>query len=304
MVQQDVQYARASGKCVLFGEYSILHGGIAIALPVPQLSLKISFTPQSKDEIINSENNHSPPLTPLAVELFWKLLEKDFADVSFHGKYLIDSNIPLGAGLGSSAALSVALHRLHHKNISHEELVHRSWQSENLFHGKSSGMDPCTIANEKALCFESPTQYHPLKSDLLQNKDFVFVLIDSKIRRSTQSGISKTELFKKENPEGWEKNTKELQELAFKGKEFFESSKVNDLAKCMNRAHEVLRERQVSHPELELLREKLLKDGALGAKLTGAGCGGFLLALFNRTCWNSLKSRQDASAYSFFELGL
>ena len=143
--------SQACGKCVLFGEHSILYGSSALALPLKNLRLQISFKAAENEKLILEGKENFPN----SEEIFWELLKKDFSDVPYKGEYIIRSQIPLGAGLGSSAALSVALHRLHRPHLSQAELIERSWQSENHFHGKSSGMDPCTIATEKSLCFKN-----------------------------------------------------------------------------------------------------------------------------------------------------
>ena len=72
----------------------------------------------------------------------------------------------------------------------------------------------------------------------------------------------------------------------------------------MNEAHQALCELEVSNDELNQLRVQILEAGALGAKITGAGRGGFLLALFDSKTWQSLNSRDHSKLGSFFELNL
>jgi mevalonate kinase len=291
--------ASACGKCVLFGEYSILQGGTALTLPVKSLKFQIQFEANEANrlQLKNSEPNESID------ELFWKLLENDFSDVNHCGSYTIESSIPLGAGLGSSAALCVALHRLHRPGIDPNKLIQLAWKSENVFHGKSSGMDPCTVALEKSLCFENPQNYSVLNENLLNDPNYIFLLFDSGIRRSTLTGISKLQTLREKNPDHWTKSVAQLQQFAHVGKILFEESKANALGAKMNEAHAVLKHWELSHPELEKLRDKLLSLGALGVKLTGAGRGGFLLALFDRSALGSLQSRKNASGIvNFFEI--
>lgn len=291
--------SQACGKCVLFGEHSILYGSSALALPLKNLVLQISFKAADQNKLILDGKENFPN----SEEIFWELLKKDFSDVSYKGEYLIRSQIPLGAGLGSSAALSVALHRLHRPQITQKELIERSWQSENHFHGKSSGMDPCTIATEKSLCFKNIHDFETLNDNFLKDENYVFVLVDSKIRRSALSGISLGQKLKEENPTLWGHILKALQVLAVEGKYYFENCKAHQLGDAMNKAHELLQQWGLSHPELELNRNILLENKALGAKLTGAGRGGFLISIFERSSWLAFKSRQDSSRTCFVELG-
>lgn len=295
-----IKSSQACGKCVLFGEHSILYGASAISLPLKKLQLKISFkASKTRHLILEAAQSY-----PKSKELFWKLLEADFSDLPFEGEYTIKSDIPLGAGLGSSAALSVALHRLHRPNITGAELIQRSWQSENHFHGKSSGMDPCTIATEKSLCFKNIYEYDVLNDAFLKDEKHVFVLVDSGIRRSAQSGISLGQKLKDNNPTLWEKILKGLQGLAQEGREYFEKCQAFEISQAMNEAHKLLRDWGLSHPELENMRDYLLANKALGAKITGAGRGGFLISIFERSRWMSIKSRQNSGGIRFFELGL
>ncbi len=294
------QRSNACGKCVLFGEHSILYGSSAIALPLKKLQLNITFKAGPKNQLI-LEGNES---FPNSQEIFWKLIEKDFSDVSAKGEYHICSQIPLGAGLGSSAALSIALHRLHRPQLNSHELIEHAWKSENFFHGKSSGMDPCTIATEKALCFRGINDFDILDDSFLKDDRYVFALADSHIRRSAQSGISLGQKLKEDNPSLWQNILKGLQDLALEGRDYFEKCQALQLGQAMNEAHKLLKEWGLSHPELEKLRDVLLENKALGAKLTGAGRGGFLISIFERSAWLSLKARQNSSALRFFELGV
>ncbi len=293
--------SQACGKCVLLGEHSILHGGSALSLPLKKIQLRIEFTPSNSNSLILNESESFPN----AGNLFWELLKKDFSDIACSGHYILKSEIPLGAGLGSSAALSVALHRLHRPQLTRGELIDRAWKSENYFHGKSSGMDPCTIATEKALSFKSPTQFDVLDDVLLKDPRYVFVLADSGVRRSAQSGISIAEKLRDENPQLWNRVLSGLQALVLEGKNYFENSQAELLAEILNKAHALLSEWGLSHPELEKKRKLLLDHGALGAKLTGAGRGGFLISIWERRSWDfylGAHARQN-STRGFLELG-
>lgn len=289
--------AAACAKCVLFGEHSILNGGSALTLPIKKLRLKINFQPGAANELRYSGS----PLPADAAQILWKLLATEFADVNSRGQYEIASDIPVGAGLGSSAALCVALERLHRPELAVAELTQRAWHCENLFHGTSSGMDPTTIAHERALYFRSPTDFEPLRDGFLSDPDFIFVLVDSAVRRSAQAGIAHTQKLKTADPELWEKKLGALHALAAEGRALFENSEAHSLGVTMNLAHELLRSWDLSHPALEAEREILLAAGAIGVKLTGAGRGGFLLALFAIDDWRALQTRAAAQR-NFIEL--
>ena len=107
-MSQTPRRSQACGKCVLFGEYSILEGGSAVSLPVTSLRLEIEYHPGESRQLSFANQTLGPSLADVE-RLFWKILETDFQGFSAQGKYTVRSTIPIGAGLGSSAALCVAL---------------------------------------------------------------------------------------------------------------------------------------------------------------------------------------------------
>jgi len=291
--------ATSCAKCILLGEHAILEGGSALALPIKNLRVEIEYLPSAEQEIFMDI-----PLDPQAKLLFWDLLKEDFGDVETRGTYHVRSRIPIGAGLGSSAALCVALHKLFRKNISQYELIERAWKSEFKFHGKSSGIDPATIAVEKALHFKNPSDFSALEISAQLRGTHIFVLFDTQVRRSTQNAIALTNSLKSRDHKQWKECIAKLHRLVASGKEALETGDALLLGQAMNETHLQLSELGVSHEKLETLRNFALDQGAVGAKLTGAGRGGFLLVLFDLQTWDAVKIRNHADLGSFFELRL
>ena len=292
-----LQQASACGKCILLGEHSILEGGSALALPLKMLKIEISFEAKKENSLTVNF-----PLQDKDEKLFWSLLREDFSEFNTIGAYNIESSLPIGAGLGSSAALCVALNRLFRKNIDSKELIEKSWLSEFKFHGKSSGIDPTTIVKEKALHFYKPNEFSEIIFPSDFNSKFIFVLFDSRIRRTTQEIVQKSYSLKETNFILWKKTISELQSLVLKAKDNLQKNNIENLGLLLNKAHFLLSDLGVSNEELNSLQSHILKEGALGAKLTGAGRGGFLLALFDLKTWNALKSGKSSEFGSFFEL--
>jgi mevalonate kinase len=292
-----LQQASACGKCILLGEHSILEGGSALALPLKMLKIEISFEAKKENSLTVNF-----PLQDKDEKLFWSLLREDFSEFNTIGAYNIESSLPIGAGLGSSAALCVALNRLFRKNIYSKELIEKSWLSEFRFHGKSSGIDPTTIVKEKALHFYKPNEFSEIIFPSDFNSKFIFVLFDSKIRRNTHKIIQQSQSLKERDPLLWKETISQLQLLALEAKAALQNNKIQSLGLLMNKAHSLLGELGASNEELNALQYQIINQGAFGAKLTGAGRGGFLLALFELKTWNALKSRKSSEFGSFFEL--
>ena len=291
--------ASACGKCILLGEHSILEGGSAIALPLANLRIEINFEPGKENNLkINF------PLQEKDEKLFWSLLKEDFSEFNTQGTFAIQSSLPIGAGLGSSAALCVALNRLFRKTLTSQELIEKSWKNEFRFHGKSSGIDPTTIVCEKTIHFSNTNDFSEIAFSKDFKSEFTFVLFDSKLRRNTQAIVQQNQSLKETNSQSWKKIIAELQSLVLQSKEAVQKNEIKSLALFMNKSHTLLNEMGVSNNELNALRTRTLEAGALGAKLTGAGRGGFLLALFDLKTWQNLKSREYSKLGSFFELNL
>jgi len=138
-------------KWVLTGEHTVLRGGSAIAFPHPKFSLKLMFREQDSFSItVNPFQSQIKQLIGRACEF----LNKETTLFS-KGEISIESQIPIGAGLGSSAALSVAMARLAiWRTGSNVDLwIPLATHLEDLFHGKSSGMDVSVIAHSQPIFF-------------------------------------------------------------------------------------------------------------------------------------------------------
>src|SRR4051812_30825391 len=106
---------RVPGKWVLAGEHAVLRGGTAVALPHPELGMKLNFQPDTSG-LRNSNDGltvepDSAPIRDLIKELKDRFGDEGRNFPQIRGLLKIESMIPIGAGLGSSAALCVALTR-------------------------------------------------------------------------------------------------------------------------------------------------------------------------------------------------
>jgi mevalonate kinase len=146
-----------TGKWILAGEHSVLRGSPALVFPLWSRNLKLKYWPGTHELTLNLSGAHGDELQLL----FWGVLEKacelkKIRRSELHGTVGIESNLPIGAGLGASAALCVGVSRWlsYLKILKPEELYEFSRQLENLFHGESSGVDIAIALSGKALHFE------------------------------------------------------------------------------------------------------------------------------------------------------
>lgn len=278
--------ASAPGKFILAGEHSIVYRGRAIALPLLNTELKYWETDEAPALFVNGEKKetfHYQKVCALREHLGFK-----DGGPTLH----IETQIPLGGGLGSSAALCTALGRYHAAHLSPEQLARLALEGEKFFHAKSSGIDPFTIAIGKAIVFRSQTlEWKELDLQRFHDEGLTFVLADSGLRHKTPEVLERVSHLKAQDPLIFEDLIDALSTNVEGMLKALAEGPRKMLGRLMNDSHFRLIQLGVSEERLDDLQAKLLKLGALGAKLTGAGRGGFILSLFEQETFASLKAQ-------------
>lgn len=260
------------GKWVLAGEHTVLRGGQAIALPHPEFRLRLEFQPSDQPLIHEL----------LEVAQAW-LVQRGFRMEPLRGILKITSSIPMGAGLGSSAALSVAFARWILSMTSLDPSLERELgrEMENRFHGKSSGMDVAVISMERPIRFTMSEGAVPLNLSRIPN----FAFIDSGLRASTRDSILKVEAFRNENgvrAEFFDQEMKQATEEVQAGLLAFsdsESSALAHVSSGMRRASRVFAAWGLIPPKIERMLRELERQGLQSPRLTGSGGGGYVVGL-------------------------
>ena len=148
-------HQRFYGKCILSGEHSVLRGFPALVYPVFHHHLDMTYKENQEAFKIIKEG-------PFAKELDFclsPLFDKAFASLGksrkdLKGSLTLKSCIPVGAGLGASAVLSVAIACLMKEKGWLENVVSFAKELESLFHGVSSGMDVCAVFKQKSFLYQ------------------------------------------------------------------------------------------------------------------------------------------------------
>jgi mevalonate kinase len=259
---------RAPGKVILLGEHSVVYGYPALAASIPRY-VTVEVTPAAD---VRME-------LPGGIQTPFPLLEAATAmarDAGFKGGFhaVLRSDIPLGSGLGSSAALGVALARALKPGCVPAEAASLAMRVERVLHGAPSGVDPATCAHEGVIFY---TRGEPPAVERVRGRAWIAVAL-SGIARGTHSTVLPLAERRKSDP-AIEPLLARLGELARAGRAQFESGDLDGLGKSFDAAHAVLRDLGVSCAELEESVAGLRRGGALGAKLTGAGGGGAAIGL-------------------------
>jgi mevalonate kinase len=273
-------------KILLFGEYTIIKGAYALAIPVFQFSGKWDFVRKNQANIFRADldkfadyldelNKKGNELNDLDINKFKKQIQK--------GLYF-NSNIPHGYGAGSSGALCAAVYERfsNKKNIATNaigisELRNNLARLESFFHGSSSGIDPLvSFINQSVLIKHGQNKLVQLPSS--NNSKGVVFLLDTGIERKTEPFV-KLFLDKCKEDTFVKVCEKQLSVYNEKAIEYFLNAQWKELFKMVH---------QISLFQLEYFNEMIPKefvsDWKLGLKkdlfklkLCGAGGGGFIL---------------------------
>ena len=280
--------ASAPGKVILFGEHAVVYGQPALAVPVMQVhaDVQVSDSPrpgiwiEAPDIDLHAELNTLPSDHPLAAvihNLFFALHLDPFP--SLHIK--IDSTIPVASGLGSGAAVSVALIRALSTYIGHplsdEQVNELAFEIEKLHHGTPSGIDNTVITYARPVYF---VKGRPLETFKV-GEPFFIIIGDTGIAAPTKESVGAVRKLWVDDKDKWEKVFSKVGEIVKQARNTIETGKTTELGELMDQNHALLQEMTVSSPELDKLVHAARTAGALGAKLSGGGRGGNMIALVN-----------------------
>jgi len=215
-------------------------------------------------------------------------------------KITIGGTLLAGSGVGASAASCVSLARAlnaeFNLSLSIEEINRAAWQGEFPYHGVASGVDNTASTYGGLLLFYlKNSQQHFEK--IQTPKAFEIVLANSGITANTALLDEVTEAQKKAKPELYASRLKIIVSQGQEMKKALESGDLKTVGKIMVANHKLLAEMQLSHEILDHLCKLALEKGAWGAKVTGGGRGGYMVAL------TPGKKLQDSVASAFEKEG-
>jgi len=260
---------RSHGKCILAGEHSVVRGGEALVLPLCSRSLELIWEPSIGGKL-HVENG--PFATPFRDSLSRALELSGFALPHAGYNIQIKSDIPVKAGLGSSAALAVAVVRfLASEGAKLADPFEVALEIENLFHGKSSGIDvACVLSSAPILYVKgSPPQ------DLPMAWRPPLYLFDTGKRSSTKECVAKVESARRPDLDERMSRAVKMAKSALLSER---ADRVEELGAAMDLAATCFEEWDLGGDAVQV--DHLRRAGAIGVKPTGSGGGGFLLTLW------------------------
>ncbi len=273
----------AGGKVILCGEHAVVHGGDAL---VVGLQAGVTANTRVSNEwtlTINGEPLLSTDPTLEALRRVGTYLDSGPVAVT------LNITMPLGVGLGGSAAMAVAIARAiaeqSRYSLSDRQAFSAAQVWERVFHGNPSGVDAaaatyggCLLYNrhvfaDEVLAREGPPPRVTLSSPLH------LALGVAGPPSLTKTMVEQVASYKAQDPTAFDAALRAIQNIVVEAQGCLEQGDLPRLGLLMTRNHEVLCHWRLSTPQIDAACTLARQYGALGAKLTGAGGGGCVVAL-------------------------
>ena len=293
-----ISKATAPGKIILFGEHFVVHGTHAV---VCAINKRVSVTSETNDTAaISIESSLGKAAIPITEDV--DTVEKKFRPFFFIAKEVIsdhnfknginikiESDIPIGAGLGSSSACCVA----GAASISNL-ILDLSIDAERTIFPKTSGAD-CTVSALGGIIeYQKESDPKSIKTE----HDFDFVVVNSQKMHNTDAVVSRVNQFKEKNEDAFSELCKEEDNLISKAVDSLQTFDLDIIGKCMSQNQIFLERIGVSNNVLLDIVKSIEKE-TFGAKLTGAGDGGCVIALTEKSKKDSVVKNMSQKYETF-----
>ncbi|MFA9435670.1 MAG: mevalonate kinase [Candidatus Bathyarchaeota archaeon] len=308
--------ASAPGKMILFGEHSVVYRGPAVVLAIDRRAKvyaqkrndnkvfvdadNLGFSGYFEDDIYHAVRGNAWRGRNLAALNVSAKKTMEYLGVEGGVNLRVRSMIPIAVGLGSSAAICVAtvgaVEKLHEGGLKKEEISNLAFEGETIIHGRPSGVDNNVSTFGGVMSYEKNEgfKHHKLTEKIL------FIIGNSKKKRSTKKMVENVAALKERNPEVMDNFIDAMGDIGREGLGALMEADLFKIGDLMDLNHGLLSGIGVSTMKLEILCHTARKNGALGAKLTGAGGGGCMIALSEEQYMSDIERairRRKSDAY-------
>jgi mevalonate kinase len=277
--------ASAPAKIIILGEHTALYGKPVLSAALDLRSHVIACRKRGGGLSVKAPSGDSPlKRSRRGMEMVRrgvKLVGGGGFDIR------VQTEIPISSGLGSSAsiasALMMALSAEAGKKWGLNDIARAAWKCEDAVHAKSSGVDPFTVT------FGGVSLYQAGKIRPVKLKERPgFVIAHSGLTHETGDIVKELEEIRKNDRARFDKFLKDSEKLALQGRDAVEGADWEKLGRLMDENHELLKGMGVSCKELDEMADIARKNGAYGAKLSGAGRGGVIIAIIGENSRESV----------------
>ena len=279
--------AHAPGKVILFGEHAVVYGRPAIAVPVTQVQATarvelgqvgqgvIIVAPDLGRRILLREAKEDEPLARI-VSLTLALVK---AEPDPDLTVTVTSTVPVARGMGSGAAVSTAIVRALSRHfdcwLTSRAISDLVFQTELLYHGTPSGIDNTVISFEKPIYYVKDEGWEVF----WVGTPLMLAVADTGVVSSTKEVVADLGRRYQAEPEWHAPAFDQIGDIVAAARASIEQGQTETLGRLMDENHALLQGLGVSCPELDRLVAAARSGGALGAKMSGAGWGGNMIAL-------------------------
>ena len=303
----------ACGKIILLGEHAVVYGRPAVALPIP-LAVEAAVRKAGDGITVviprwgleQRVRANAQGLAGILARLLGEL-KLDREDMTIE----VFPHVPKAMGLGGSSALAVAIARAlsaaYDLNLSDAEVNAFAYECEKAAHGTPSGVDNTVSTYGLPLFYQRkidhPQSDRPEFRELKLGQPLELVIGMTGKESLTAHTVAQVRAAWEQNPGRYEAVFDQIAQLTYAGSEALETGKLNELGELMNLCHGYLNALQLSTPELEDLVHIARNSGAVGAKLTGGGGGGSIVALCPDT-QDQVARALEAASYQTLSVAL
>jgi len=284
--EERAEMAAGHGKIILFGEHAVVYGSRAIAAPMP---LAVRARVVDEDDGVwlviprwgVEQRLRTDPAKQMSFEVPATLILRELGLADRSMRIEVFSEIPRAMGLGGSAAVAVAIIRAMDRHfgleLSDDQVNALAYQCECVAHGTPSGIDNTVATFGQPLVYRkgNPPQIHSLQLPEPIN----FVIGMTGVEGLTAKMVARVREGRERNRDVYDTMFKGIDALTLQAIEALKKNDLERLGELMNVCQGLLNGIQVSSWELEELIQVARENGALGAKLTGGGGGGSMIAL-------------------------
>ena len=276
------------GKTILFGEHFVVYGVPGIASAVDSVADAEVKKATNGINVIDERSGakgyaEKKKLQQLeSIERMFKTINMNLKNVALD--IWLGGTLPGFSGLGASAASSVAIARAiaeeYDLELSDEKINNIAYEAEKAYAGNPSGIDNTAATFGGLIWFKRNLNGGPNMIEQLSILEPVEIVIaNTGIVANTKAMVAGVGERAEKNPKKYGTIFKQAENLAFNGRAALEVFDLKQVGKLMNKNHHLLQEIEVSCEKLDYIVDLARKEGALGAKMTGGGGGGCILAL-------------------------